>query len=114
MKRYAVYALDAWGNAKDGYEVNDYYQQAIYIESDDFPESKKIIAILKKAGLLKKRCRFGTQDWGIEVFIEYKGLPLFSIKETLDSVANRFIDKNLRPIYASVYRIHPSRIVKIQ
>ena len=116
MKRYALFALDVSGNEKDGYEVNDYYQQALYIEAEELPSFDKVVSILKKAGFLKKRFRYEEQyPYEEMVCIEYKGCPLFNLRETQDDGAGTFLVRSIfNPQPAQIYRVHPSRTVRIQ
>lgn len=69
--RYQVLALDVWGNAKDGFEVNQIFRTNDELECTavlkrynegrpgEFyqyePEDKYVVRALKAAGLLKKR-----------------------------------------------------------
>lgn len=57
--RYKVYSLDVWGNAHDGFEVNNRQRcGSIYIP--DSLDDKDIIRALKNLNLLNKKCRFAS------------------------------------------------------
>ena len=54
---YTVHGLDVWGNAKDGYQVNDVYpSQGRVIIFDDASDAE-IVSAMKKEGFIDKRVR---------------------------------------------------------
>ena len=112
MKRFALFALDVWGREEDGYEVNDLYQQAFYMEAEELPSFVTVQKILKKAGFLKKRFRY-NEPYSFEdvMQINYKNYPLFFVKETEDTGEGSFF---YPPRPAQVYRVHPKRTVRIR
>lgn len=59
MKKYRVWTYDVWGNASDGYEINDRNELTDYLFSGKLMEVKNdsdnaIIEALKDNGYLKK------------------------------------------------------------
>jgi hypothetical protein len=57
---YKVYSLDVWGNAREGFEVNDRSgagQVTVLLDDD-----KALIKALKKAGLLNPKAHFKSFD----------------------------------------------------
>ena len=66
--KYDVWSLDVWGNARDGFEVND-RQRCGSIMVSILAEDKDVIRALKRADLLSRRCHFNSfrvDDTGIE------------------------------------------------
>lgn len=111
---WAVYAIDAWADPDGGWQQNDYYQQALYIQAKEYPTNERIIRALKKAGMLGKRYRYDAIDVmpdRIDVEYHRTGEPLLSLRETEESTDSTFF---LTRTLASVYRIGPKRIRKIQ
>ncbi len=61
MNKYKVWVYDVWGNAHDGFEVNNRFSTSIFIEVDP-DDDAQIIRELKSAGIIKKGCRFSSFD----------------------------------------------------
>jgi hypothetical protein len=73
MKQYELWSYHVWGNAEDGYEINDRdcYCRSVEVEttphtynkgtdkefSDDLPANGQIMAALKLCGYLVHSCR---------------------------------------------------------
>jgi hypothetical protein len=49
---YRVYTYDVWGNADNGYDVNDVYRSGETVEIPDDTSSRDIPGILHAAGIL--------------------------------------------------------------
>ena len=78
---YNILAIDAWGNAHDGYEWNSWHKIA---ECNDLPESEtELFSLMAEKGFL---------DFPVDYFIEDDGYNIvFCLKE------------NLRPLFAIEY-----------
>ena len=58
MKYFQFLIYDVWDN-DDGFDVNNIHETGIFLKSiPDYPDNKKMISVLKKAGILKPRFRF--------------------------------------------------------
>ena len=58
MKLRLIDYLDVWGNARDGYEVNNLREHSIIdFSGDDWPDDSAILAALKRIGYIKKTVR---------------------------------------------------------
>lgn len=62
MRTYDVHTYDVWGNARDGYSVNDRYMRQAKIELPDEVDDKAIIRALKSAGIVRANCRISSFD----------------------------------------------------
>lgn len=86
--KWRVFSLDAWGNPRDGFEVNDRRQIGIVYLPEDIvnaPESK-IIKALKSLGAIGERMQTRsfhiTMDTEFEILIDHKQTtePLFTME----------------------------------
>ncbi len=92
--RFAVHALDVWGNEEDGYEVNDTYPACAVIEIPDNitpinegdTEADFIADLLVKAGIIFEGTPTGyysmdacSDDCAIYLNIATSGKPEFFI-----------------------------------
>jgi hypothetical protein len=83
-KVYTVWSFNVWGNAKDGYEVNDRSNEG----SIELPENctdNQIIKALKDSGYLKKGKHtssfdIGGDDMVITIDWAKDSYPLFSLE----------------------------------
>lgn len=57
MTWYEFVSLDVWGNARDGFEVNNAFRTGTTVEIPDEADHKAIVRILKDEGILKKDVR---------------------------------------------------------
>lgn len=75
---YRLWTYDIWGNAKDGYEVNDRYRQGIVALPKDATDDE-VIACLQDNGDVKKGIRREfleiEGESGHTIYITYKGRP---------------------------------------
>ena len=78
MPRYRIYDYDVWGNAKDGYEVNDVFKTSYVVELSENPSDEEIIKALKKVGFLKPN--FRTSSFEIE------GEPGYTLYVTYNTI----------------------------
>jgi hypothetical protein len=82
-KIYQFQTFDAWGNARDGFDINNIYDEGIFWISDKFPCFVDIVKTLKRCGYLKKRYKYASQyPYESAEVIEYKGEPLGQVQET--------------------------------
>jgi hypothetical protein len=58
-RKFSVWALDVWGNAKEGFEVNDRSQISAIMVPADFSDTQ-LLRALKRAGLLRSKTRFSS------------------------------------------------------
>ena len=82
MSCYRMYVYDVWGNARDGYEVNELFrtETVIDLETD---VNDELIRKLKKEGLIKKRaCKSDIEFEGDDevLYVIYKGKPAFELE----------------------------------
>ena len=83
---YKVYGLDVWGNADDGYEVNDRYSVGEISLTEDFSDALLIEELITSELLIKnnvaeyvKRCEIDScsDDY---ITINCEGKPLFDLE----------------------------------
>ena len=84
MKLRLIDYFDVWGNARDGYAVNDMCEQAIF-EVKDWPTNAEALKMLKKIGYFKKSVRLASVRFpGYSDMIEIedrKGRPICRLEE---------------------------------
>ena len=84
MKLRLIDYFDVWGNARDGYAVNDQCEQAIF-EVKDWPTDAEALKMLKKIGYFKKTVRLASVRFhGYSDSIEIedrKGRPICRLEE---------------------------------
>lgn len=89
---FKVYSYDLWGNAKDGWEVNDIYpHSSIEIPETVLQENDlTLLTWLKRHGPISKNAKRqrwqvdgGDQPAGIPriFYFNYQGKPTFEIRE---------------------------------
>jgi hypothetical protein len=77
---------DVWGNARDGYDVNDRSSSGTMVELRDGDGRKDIFAKMRAAGLIDKGVKTtgieidGDLPWGLN-FTSAKGKPLGELSE---------------------------------
>jgi hypothetical protein len=86
MLHYKAYTYDVWGNARDGWEVNDVF----YDSTVDIPKviatstDAELIKYLKQIGFLTKRFRASmveiTGEASYTLYFEYNGKPEFELR----------------------------------
>jgi hypothetical protein len=88
MKLFQLKSYDTWGNAKDGYEVDDISSEGIFWQAEELPSFKDIIACLKRCEYLKPRYRFNSQyPYEDMEVIEYKGKPIAQVGEVDNDIS---------------------------
>lgn len=86
--RLGIYTLvndfDVWGNAKDGWAVNDCSIEEENIMIDDFATGKEIVTMLKDKGYLNTNDmrKIAVEEYGTDIMIyERKGMkPLYELR----------------------------------
>ena len=90
MKYRLINYFDVWGNAREGYEVNNLCEDGI-LYFPDYPSKAEILKKLKAIGWIKKTVRMASivdTDVGDADFIEYddrRGMPLFRLEKIEDT-----------------------------
>ena len=84
MAKWNVYSLDVWGNAEDGYEVND-RSKVGSIDIDSTFSDNQLLKALVDAGIatMKKSDKNhiqidGDDEW---ISIDYRGKPVFQLEK---------------------------------
>ena len=73
---YRLYTYDLWGNARDGWEVNDVYAQSTVIEVDESTSDRAINRRLRAHGV-----RWNHEAIGYTLYGETKtGKPVCELK----------------------------------
>ena len=81
--RFDVRSLDVWGNARDGYEINNSWRagQVQVYSRLRHPSNSDIIKACRE-NYLRNRLRFTIDDSGSEMFtIEHKGRPVLQFEQ---------------------------------
>jgi len=85
-----VHYFDVWGNAKDGYEVNNMAEIAVLKFDETWPTNRAVFDRLKKIGFLKKTTRVNSVrfDEAVDMYeiFDRKGAP-FCFLEGADDTA---------------------------
>lgn len=55
---YSVHGLDVWGNAREGFEVNDVYPSRGKVAIYDDATYSEVVQALKKEGFIDPKVRF--------------------------------------------------------
>jgi len=79
---YNVHTLDVWGNAEDGYDVNDVYPSVGVVELSNDMTDNAIFMALKDAdiaeGDIDKAGIMG--EHGYTLYISYDNMPIFELR----------------------------------
>ena len=86
--RLGIYTLvndfDVWGNAKDGWDINDCRIEEENIMIDDFATDKEVVTMLKDKGYLTTNDmrKITVEEYGTDIMIyERKGMkPLYELR----------------------------------
>lgn len=68
MKTWKVWSCDVWGNAEDGWEVNDLRPLDVIRTSDD-PTDGEIWSELVVAGIARGPLKWAKFDWPDDTFL---------------------------------------------
>lgn len=80
--KWRIWSLDVWGNARDGYEVNDRSQSGGMLTVAD-PSDHDLIKGLKERDKLNKRTHYKsytTNGDDMAVSVDYKGMPCYQLE----------------------------------
>ena len=84
MSKWQVWGLDVWGNAEDGWEVNDWWKLKV-VDLPKNPSNKQVIQALFDAEILKTNNprKFSIEWWdtkkcGINCVVE--DMPLLNVE----------------------------------
>jgi hypothetical protein len=82
MKLFQLCSYDTWGNAKDGYEVNNIYSEGVFWQAEELPAFRDIIKCLRRCEYYKPRLRFTSQyPYEDMEVIEHLGMPVAQVAE---------------------------------
>lgn len=89
MSKYTVHALDVWGNAEEGYDVNDVYPSQGVLELDDaldFWSPEYIIRAMTEQGFINPLPSFAVSEVEIDnqdswISLDYRGRPEFQLRK---------------------------------
>lgn len=84
--KWRVYSYDVWGNAKDGYEVNNVFRtnEIIPIPNVVLKSDKALITYLKNIGYFKKGVKRNLIEFDGDdrtIYVSYKGRPEFELRK---------------------------------
>lgn len=82
--RYEVISYDVWGNARDGYEVNQAFHTGEFVEVDPYAEHHTFFRSLKKQGAISSYAGMKVDEIGDETCLyvvrERDMKPLFELR----------------------------------
>lgn len=92
--QWRYYSYDVWGNAKDGYEVNEVFRTPDVIEiPEDVNTDLELFTHLKKTGFLtgkRLQARLFETDHNVccedTIYFSYKGKPEGEFRRETDEV----------------------------
>ena len=81
MKTYKVLSIDAWGNAKDGYEWNQWYSAGT-IELDDIEDDDWVLREMQEQGFITDASKGDIEDdqYNMVVVDKITREPIFAIE----------------------------------
>lgn len=81
MIRFELYTLDVWGNAAEGYEVNDSFRQGTIELPEQYTHSQVLDAIDARIGVRGREFAEFTVDDGdfLEISESNTGMPVFHL-----------------------------------
>ena len=86
--RYEVISYDVWGNARDGWNVNQAFYTGRFVEIPEGATNEQIVRILKDAGEIRPRIRTASVqiegEEGYDLYISHAptGRPEFELRAT--------------------------------
>lgn len=85
IHNFRLYTYDVWGNARDGYEVNNVYGTGEVYSLDDNWTDKQIISELKKQGAIRKSVKNSLVridgEFEYSLYFEYRDKPEFELRK---------------------------------
>ena len=78
MREWRFWSYDVWGNAREGFEVNDRYEiDKVYIDDSIIENKKKLATLIRKIyGLKKIQLSFDGDDRVIYIEATRDGYPI--------------------------------------
>lgn len=84
MKTYRIYELDVWGNADDGYDVNDVFKTSFTVTMNDNFTDDELKEALKNIYFAPSVANEDIEisDIGDDtvIYLDYKGKPQIEIR----------------------------------
>jgi len=79
MAKWRYYSYDVWGNAKEGYDVNNVFKTNEIVDIPNVVRSDKaLLTFLKNIGFFKKSLKvtlFDTDGDDEVIYLNYRGKP---------------------------------------
>ena len=112
-----VHYFDVWGNAKDGYEVNNLCEEAI-LEFKEDPSEMEVLKKLKEIGFIKKSVRRNSVyfDHNCSDMIEIntrKGIP-FCRLENLEYKIEKYGMEEFQPYHKEYCGINIRKVYEYE
>jgi len=87
--KYDVVSLDVWGNAKDGYDVNQSFATGVTVDIPDVDNDADIIVELIDHAMLSPGCstdniEIDGDDYCLYINRKEDCYPLFELRRSLD------------------------------
>ena len=84
MREWRFWSYDVWGNARDGFEVNDRFEiDKVYIDDEIVKNDKKLASLVRKIfGLRKIKLSFDGDDSTIFIEAARDGYPIGEMETT--------------------------------
>ena len=84
MREWRFWSYDVWGNAREGYEVNDRYEiDKVYIDDSIIEDKKKLSSLIRKVyGLKKIQLSFDGGERNIYIEASRDGYPIGEMEMT--------------------------------
>ena len=84
MQTWTIWTLDVWGNARDGYNVNDRCKSG-KIELPDDADDRAVVKALKADGWIKAGIHFSSieidgDDYGMHVSQARDNRPIYQLE----------------------------------
>ena len=84
MREWSFWSYDVWGNAREGFEVNDRFEiDTAYIDDSIIADRKKLATLVRKVfGLKKIQLSFDGDDRTIYIEATRDGYPIGEMEVT--------------------------------
>lgn len=83
MSCYRMYVYDVWGNARDGYEINNLFRTETIIGVEMGIDDGALVKRLKEEKLIRKGIHKSSIEFesdGEVLYVIYKGKPVFELE----------------------------------
>ena len=83
---YTVHGLDVWGNAREGFDVNDVYPSRGRVTIPDDTTDAEVVQALKREGFIDSRIRFnsvsvdGESGYSLYIGESRTGKPVYELR----------------------------------